>query len=505
LLSIAKLPKNIVIHFLKNNYWSSDNAFALNIVYLHVRSSDIKQVQDTRHIKKNSNYYKMKTTLNNPSERKLNHLRDHILAGIIILCFICISSSLTSCKKVREIIEETEKTYVVISDIHLGDSRSTNLSYGWNIQMRDTLCSFLDYLSTNNDWDELIIAGDLMEEWITPPSFPTFATADGTPVSEVEYFGNIIKNNQAVFDKFQKLKDKGHKIVYIPGNHDMQTTSNDFSKYLPGLFDQARTDNVQGMGEYQPDPEIFIEHGHRYDITNAPYAGKAGIDDIPENSVIPPGFFVSKLSTGAVITSAATKTGGITDADDDNIYDFYWRVIGGLFSKDSVMTMCDEMTKKYGYEDYALSTSKLFNNIDKYLEPKDGWGVRCYRNNAYFIPSITQSILSTFFYDECDKMGINILENTELTSHILVWAHTHSPKLIVSNESQKGKVIYLNTGCWIDTRYAGEGNTSTFGKITKNKIGNYEVSLCRFKVEEGEGEVEEISSETLRHYSIGEE
>jgi len=374
----------------------------------------------------------------------------------------------------------TGKTYIVISDLHLGDSRSVSEGYGWNKQVKDTLSLFLDYLAADKNWDELIIAGDLFEEWTSPADVASLRDNSGNPVSEAVFFQKLVADNQAIFDKFRALKNSGRKLVYIPGNHDMLTTVSDFDAYLSGIFEQARTDGNPGMGEYRPDLNIYVEHGHRYDILNAPYKGKCGVDGIPTTSILPPGFFECKIYT----SSKMEKTKGrIIDRPtlDDVAYDVLWDALGKLFGERDVVTKLDGMIKTYGFDDYAGSDCALFNKIDDLTCTNDGWASRCERNKAFMVPSVTTSILAGFVYDNCDKMGLEILESGASGSRILVWGHSHSAKLLTSTCDGK-KVIYLNTGCWVDAAEAGAENTCTFGKITAPNNSSYEVSLCRFDV-----------------------
>jgi len=402
----------------------------------------------------------------------------------LILLF-CILATCVSCNKLPDPDPTADgKTYIIISDLHLGDSRSVNEGYGWNLQMKDTLSAFLDYLAKDDSWDELIVAGDLFEEWTTPADVAAMRDNNGTPVSEGEYFHKLITDNQAIFDKFRTLKESGRKLVYIPGNHDMLTTENDFEKYLCGVFTQARTEGVEGMGEYQPDENIFIEHGHRYDILNAPYKGKCGIDNIPSSSILPPGFFECKIYTSSKMEPDTKGMIQNTQKLDTLSYDILWDALGVMFGKEDVVTMIDGMTRTYAFDEYAGSEALLFKHIDK-SDGNDGWESRCIRNKACIVPSVTTSILSGFVYDYCDEMGMDVLESDEMDASILVWGHSHAAKFISSGIGNH-KVIYLNTGCWVDGAVAGAENTGTFGKIVRKESGIYDVSLCRFSITTGE-------------------
>lgn len=425
--------------------------------------------------------------------------RTHFISqfAFVFCCIFLMSISLFSCKKKAD---ATGKSYIIVSDIHLGDQRSIDEGYGWNLQQKDTLMAFINYVINNKLCDEFIIAGDLIDEWVAPPTYPAFADQSGNILTEKEFFRSIVNANRPVFNKFAELRNAGVELVYIPGNHDMQITDDDFSSILPGLFTQARTPGVAGMGDYSPTSKIFIEHGHRYDITNAPYIGKNGVDSI-SGSILPPGYFVSKLDCGNRIANGGQSAfaNAQSQAKDlnDISYNVYWEAIGGLFGKSDVATMTDGMTKTYSFDDYAYNTSKLYYGIDNLEEQNDGWRVRCQRNKAKFCPSVTESLLSGVIYDLCDKMGVYLMDNTNLGARVVVWGHSHEPKFIVSEASGE-KRVHVNTGCWVDGRIAGGENTATFCKITSEKDNHYTVSLCRFKIDaNGEGKIEVISTVNL--------
>jgi len=413
----------------------------------------------------------------------------------------CLSAVLlSSCEKSNGSSEWIPETYIIISDTHLGDQRSIDDGYGWNLSMKDTLVAFLDYVGVNKLCDRLIVAGDMIDEWVAPPAYPAFADRGGNILTEQQFFAGVVDANRTVFDKFRELKNGGVELVYIPGNHDMQLTEDDFTQVLPGLFTQARSAGIEGMGEYRPDKEVFVEHGHRYDIMNAPYIGKNGVDGI-EGSILPPGFFVSKLACGAGMRSGESVKSlkGL-----DNIsYNEAWTAIGALLGQEDVATGTDGMTKTYSFDDYAYNTCKLFYGIDDLEELNDGWSVRSRRLNAEFEPAVTESLLSGYLSLYCDKMGLRLLESANLGSRILVWGHSHTPKLYLSTDSGEERV-YVNTGCWVDGRICGSGNNSTFCKITKTPDMLYEISLCRFSIDAaGQGQTEVISKFTIEYFLDG--
>ncbi len=395
-------------------------------------------------------------------------------------------------------VPEKSRTYIVISDIHLGDQRAAMGGYGWNRHEKDTLIAFMDYIKSAELCDEIVVAGDFIDEWVSPPDSLTFADKNGNMITEREFFRGVVDFNYKVFDKFRELKNAGIDLTYVPGNHDMQVTEADFEDVLPGVFQQSRTKGVEGMGDYRPEDDLFIEHGHRYDIMNAPYIGKNGVDNI-SGSILPPGFFVSKLNCGHKVGNnqmASTIEGSGLDAISYNIG---WAAIGMLFGQEDVVTMTDGMTKTYSFDEYAYNTSKLYYGIDDLNEENDGWRARCKRLGAVFEPSVAESLIASVIYDFCDGMALKILEETDFEPRILVWGHSHAPKFYTTEKNGE-KRVYVNTGCWIDSEECGEGNNSTFCKVTVTEGGKYEVSLCRFMIDnDGQGKVEVINEDSIEN------
>lgn len=145
---------------------------------------------------------------------------------------------------------EGRSAIVVISDIHLGDARSLWERYGWMDKNRKLLVDFLGFIRKRSDVRELVVAGDLLDEWVAPMDHDTF---DGRGQSG--FVDAIASTNSAVVSAFNDIiRDGAIKVVYEPAAM----------------------------------PNLRVEYGHRYDLFNAP--------ETEAPSVLPPGFFVSKTA-----------------------------------------------------------------------------------------------------------------------------------------------------------------------------------------------------------------
>nr|WP_311135741.1 metallophosphoesterase [Acetobacterium fimetarium] len=97
----------------------------------------------------------------------------------------------------------------MISDLHLG----LDDSFSETVKNKAYIVSFLNQL-TASDVDELVIDGDLLDEWFIP-------TGNSQPADLQEFFTKDADNNRTVIDAIKSVMKSGIKVTYIPGNHDM--------------------------------------------------------------------------------------------------------------------------------------------------------------------------------------------------------------------------------------------------------------------------------------------
>lgn len=380
------------------------------------------------------------------------------------------------------------KTYVVISDLHLGDSRSHQQHFGSTVTSMDTTVAFLDYLLKDTTWDELVIAGDLFDEWAIPSAMQTLADANGTILTEQQYVSAIVQANSTVFNKLRQLKDAGHKLVYVVGNHDMQVTAADVESALPGLFEYH---GKEGVGLYTPNDLLLVEHGHRYDMFNAPYKGKKGIDNIGDGSILPPGFFIAR---GGTDKRMAGSTPASFSADmvqgkilEEEAYDLAWKFINMSIPLTDVVTGTDGMTRTYTPDDYKGSTARLFSGINQY-DGTYGWTNRCKDNGTLITPSIMEGIMCCEIPTALDAIGAQVLASDKTPARVLVFGHSHNSSFSTTDSLSKGKVIYINTGCWLDAKECHAESNRCFAVITiKDDV--CKAALKQFDLEDGQPKV----------------
>lgn len=351
---------------------------------------------------------------------------------------------------------------IIISDIHMGDQRSITGGYGWFIKNKTKLENFLHLVRHMPNVRELVIAGDLFDEWVAPMDSDTF---DG--VSQSEYVDMIAGANKHVVDAINNIiRDGNIAVTYIPGNHDMLVESADVQRNFPGIF-EAR-DNVKGLGAYTPldHPEIIIEHGHRYDFFNAPdpisNRSITGTD-----SIIPPGFFVTKIATTSDLETgkSAFYRDQLTDDAGDQYQSYYlsyWAAWELIMAKKPVKenwddkiikTEIDGYTENYAINDlipyYQSTNGPLEVNLYKGIE--DTWYDRQSKNIVSVPISVDIAIAAGAINPILDAQSeVQYFLNIPSDKRIVIFGHTHHADIFSTLNHQFRRSIYANTGTWVD-------------------------------------------------------
>lgn len=361
---------------------------------------------------------------------------------------------------------------VVISDLHIGN----DLSYSENVHHLQRLEQFLNEVRVSSTVKELVIGGDMLDEWYIPTRIDTYE--GGT---QADFVRKTVAANQGVFNAFNSIITDGKiKVTYIPGNHDMGFTPENIEIALPGI-NQARDDDGKfQVGTYNPEgyPEIAIEHGHRYDFFCAMTPN--AIEDAPE-SILAPGYFFARIAansfTDPTTPEEATKVGNVvlndsTNAEQrsKNIYYSLWKTImeNVIYVKDDfnepiITTNIGGLTNTYAINDIIPMNSddgsiqmNLYNN----LFTQANWDARQIYNNVKSLSDINTAMvgsLETEFIDE--RSNAQYFQNTDSDVRIVVFGHTHIPmiKTYVNHKGQQ--CIYANSGSWEDKKSRDKNST----------------------------------------------
>jgi len=356
---------------------------------------------------------------------------------------------------------------VIISDLHLGN----DLTYSENVKHLKRLEEFLGEVRSSGTVKELVIGGDMFDEWYIPTRSETYPGG-----SQADFIKKSVKANQGVFDLLNGIiKDGKIKLTYVPGNHDMGFTPENVNLALPGVNQARDPKDKFGIGTYRPDdyPQIAIEHGHRYDFFNA-IAPKANEAEAP-GATLPPGYFFARIAansfTDPTTKDAATKVPEVKLQDPSNpeqysknVYYSLWKhvleeviFVKDNFSEPIIKTNVGNFTKTYSINDIMPTNNpsdgsiqmKLYNN----LFTQANWDARTKYNNVPFPTNINKAIagsLNTEFLD--DQSDEQYFKNATSNTRIVVFGHTHKPMIKTFTNVLGQDCIYANSGTWEDQK-----------------------------------------------------
>lgn len=274
-------------------------------------------------------------------------------------------------------INAASKKVVIISDIHMGDQRAVENGWGWFDENRPVLKAFLEEIAAQPEkYSTLVVAGDMFDEWVAPMDVTPFVNVNGEESRlESDYFQVLVRDNAEIIEAFRKVKDAGIELVYVPGNHDMTCTAEDFNTYLPGLFIQAR--DAEGLGAYTPQgmDEVIIEHGHRYDFNDMPNPISM------EGSILPIGYTISKYAStlkynAAHSANASSGTNGDAPASVEGIT--FWDNLDEELEKQETKVAFNGAMQRLGmldqvtYKDFGDMLRTIRDGADDYEDVKNG-------------------------------------------------------------------------------------------------------------------------------------
>jgi len=421
----------------------------------------------------------------------------------MIAIVICLSL-LTSCDRnndLESVIDpftnnsNVRNMIVVMSDFHLG----ADLTYSEINQNRSSLVKMLNQIRVSPNVKELVIAGDLVDEWYVPANIDTYAGQ-----GQSGFVQRVAATNQDVIDAINHIIQAGEILVtYLPGNHDLAVTAENITAILPGI-NQAR-DAEQGLGTYFPvgHSEIAIEHGHRYNIFCAP--DPISNQDISPGAIQPAGYFLTRLATLSYVQNCHTAadtipliTPNVTGGESQYSAFLYYKFsqawlnalpIENMFDENIIVTNTNGFTGTYSVNDFLPYQLIEGGYIDMHLYKgvQDNWDALQTRNHVPVHIPATQAIPEALNSSFTDQQAVTqYFMNPESNKRIVVFAHSHDPKIITSSNYNGQKTIYANTGTWIDYNYGLP--TMDFVVITPQfaasaqtyvKLYNYEGEVVR--------------------------
>lgn len=366
---------------------------------------------------------------------------------------------------------------IVISDVHLGVSDKISE----NVKNREYLTDFLKRIQQTKDVRELVIAGDFLDDWYLPLSYPAYSDTQA-------FYTAVIKNNQPVFDELNKMADRGIKTVYVPGNHDMLLKSDTLIKALPKITFAG----ADGLGAYITGDrqEIAIEHGNRYCIFSAPDTID-NTDVTGGKGILPPGYFYARIAASWVLQGKppimkdlpeVTSVPDKTNADQFGAY-LYYKIWENTLNRFTNIERFDDkvfnlkiagFNGKYTAEDLfpvmqadgTISAPTLFKDFQR------TWDARQTANGVNAKVPFVNAAAALATGDNSFFPKQEALQYADKNIDIVVFGHTHYPLV----QTFASGITTVNDGTWIDHNSSSPvGLSRTFAVITTGEKSIYDV------------------------------
>lgn len=398
---------------------------------------------------------------------------------------------------------------IIVSDIHIGGPRATANGYNWFADNVTEFLKFLEDVSSSQQVKELIINGDLFDEWIMPMDVKPF---EAPVTNNTEFFQSVANapTMKPIINKLNEIADAGDiKVVYIPGNHDMLMTESAMKTIFPNAIWKGHTDtnNIpKGSGYYSPVDGVSIEHGHNYDFFNAP-------DSLTQSgSLLPPGYFVSRMF--------ATNMVGPPQIEEDLVFSagnifFYaaweivlWKIFGTIEPNvPSIITGIDGYTKSYTYNEardiyYDADIAgkwKERQELDGVYSPESEAAALLAGTGVFIWGDLEFAARAQYFIPERAKIVIfghthmaMVREYNNYNNEIL---STPESRFRIRKQLGPTKKIYANTGTWVNKSLVSKGfPTRSYIVINTNTTDSQlmTVSLYQYNTD-GDNNVESES------------
>lgn len=343
---------------------------------------------------------------------------------------------------------------VVISDIHLG----ADDSFAETKENKDELLVFLKEIRNSKTTAELVIGGDLIDQWFLPMNYEMPGTLS-------EFNDLVAKNNWKIFDEINGIiTDRKIKVTYIPGNHDINFNKEEAERLFPGI-NQVR--DSEGLGTYViGSNDIAIEHGHRYNFFVAPdsLSNRNMVNN--KNSILPCGYFLTRIAASSVVEGKPKTnhiiSGFTTNKKDPIQMGYYylfmnwksWLItlpVAESFSDKVIKTNIDGYSKTFAINDFIpFRNSNGDISVNLYKGIVESWDERQAINKVKFPINLKDAITGSVSIEYTDSQAAKQYFDNEATTKLVVFGHTHDAKIKKMTNIAGDDVIYANSGTWID-------------------------------------------------------
>jgi UDP-2,3-diacylglucosamine pyrophosphatase LpxH len=339
---------------------------------------------------------------------------------------------------------------VFISDLHM----NVNGHYSWLSKHAPDLARFLNNVNTRDDVAELIILGDLLDNWVSPVKYTPRTFAD---ILAANY-------NNGVVPALQKVcRNPDIAVTYVVGNHDMlsfELQNYDLiARTFPGM---TIISDPPGLGAYIKDKMIWAEHGHRYTLFNAPDTwGRSG-------GHLPMGYFISRLAAsksladGQISTTPDVLDRFVKSPAEVNRYlrqGGYYGEAGNIIDDAFIIAVFTAIALWSGNRPFDKFS---MNKLDRFTSDPSIEGIAFIYDTILSGWPSRQNIVDRYEAVLNDlghlssaanllfEMPARIKGMYPFTPRIVLFGHTHEAAF--QYHSGEVETIYANTGTWIDSK-----------------------------------------------------
>jgi UDP-2,3-diacylglucosamine pyrophosphatase LpxH len=391
------------------------------------------------------------------------------LAVIIVFLGVSLTAQVSSAAQRNKLI--------FISDLHM----NVNANYSWLVDHTDDLAQFLNKVNARNDVAELVILGDLLDDWVSPVKNSPQAFTDILSAS----------NNAGIVSALKAVcSNPSIKVTYVTGNHDMLSFEDQNKAVIAAAFPGLNIiSESPGLGVYTKDDVIWAEHGHRYCLFNAPDTWSR------TGSHLPMGYFISRLAASkAASTGQVTTTPDLLDMfvkspskrleylNQQNVFQNENGETGDIFDDTVIIAVFNAialwsgnwpwdqfiMNNLDGYntgplvEDVAFTYDTIFSD----------WNTR--QNRVSQVEAVWNDLGSLAgAANLIFEMPDSLKDKYPFKPRIILFGHTHQAAF--QYNSGDVDTIYANTGTWIDSKPMTWVEIKITSRIDGQKL--YEVSL----------------------------
>jgi UDP-2,3-diacylglucosamine pyrophosphatase LpxH len=422
---------------------------------------------------------------------------------------------------------------VIISDLHLGEGRNpTTKKFDLNEDFffDEEFDRFLIYLEDESKrrgrkW-RLIVAGDMID-FLQITTLPEPGEVDFEISKREKRFGlgteevktvwklrRIMNGHWRFFQSLANFLNKEHRVVIIPGNHDVEfvyeqiqtTFKSELSKYLT---DPPEAKNLEANLEFLPwfyyeSGLIFVEHGHQYDALNSfdfflcPFRtihGKTMID-LPSGSFFVRYFFnrIEKIDPFAdnikpvakyvcwVLKHRLFSVGFI-----GIIWNYILFLLEAFRKRKPPSDQEKNQLSQKQMELLKLEAQRCGLGEDKLRSIKDLWVPSSISNDSFC------KVLWKFVSSDKPSLHLNRAKKIQRTLGVksVVFGHTHDPDLrgLPSDRERIGE--YVNSGTWTivfseEERLLREEKEFVYVQIMKQPKLKMELLKWKDELEEGQ-------------------